>query len=233
MVDSRLRSRQRRAAYVGALPTAWVDLPSCRRSGIGPCLSTVRAGRSTGVRPPTSGSKQKGCKGTAKRRYVSLAFLQEPPCQECDGNSQEYVLSSVDPLSLLSQSSPPLRVTADEGRHAPIEPGYLSAMLIRHGSMELRWYAPQGSDPQQPHDRDELYIIVSGHGVFIRAEEKLPFGEDRTIVLGGAQRVSVQPGDALFVPAGTEHRFESISTDFGAWIIFYGPEGGERLCEQE
>ncbi len=137
-------------------------------------------------------------------------------------------MSGLNPLSLVNQCSIPLRVAADEGRQAAIEPGFLSAMLMWHGTMELRWYAPQGTDPQLPHDRDELYIIVSGHGVFMRAEEKVPFGEDRTMVLGGAQQVSVQPGDALFVPAGTEHRFESISPDFAAWIIFYGPEGGER-----
>jgi mannose-6-phosphate isomerase-like protein (cupin superfamily) len=141
-------------------------------------------------------------------------------------------LSGVETPSLVSEFPRPLRVAADEGRHAEIEPGYLSARLMRHGSMELRWYAPQGSDPQLPHDRDELYFIVSGHGVFMRAEEKLPFGEDRTMLLGGVRRVSVQPGDALFVPAGTEHRFESMSSDFGAWIVFYGPEGGERPCDQ-
>jgi mannose-6-phosphate isomerase-like protein (cupin superfamily) len=99
---------------------------------------------------------------------------------------------------------------------------------MQHGSMELRWYAPQGNDPQLPHDRDELYIIVSGHGLFMRAEEAVPFGEDRAMILGGAQRVAVRPGDVLFVPAGTEHRFESISADFGAWMVFYGPEGGEH-----
>ena len=137
-------------------------------------------------------------------------------------------MSGAIPLSRLGQYSIRLRVTADEGRDAAIEPGFLSAKLMQHGSMELRWYSPQETDPQLPHDRDELYIIVSGHGVFMRAEEKVPFGEDRMTVLGGAQRVSVQPGDALFVPAGAEHRFESISPDFGAWIIFYGPEGGER-----
>ena len=117
-------------------------------------------------------------------------------------------MSGANPLSLLSQWSIPLRVTADEARHAAIEPGFLSAKLMRHGTMELRWYAPQENDLQLPHDRDELYIIVSGHGVFVRAEEKLPFGEDRTMVIGGSEKVSVRPGDALFVPAGTEHRFE-------------------------
>ncbi len=141
-------------------------------------------------------------------------------------------MSGLDPLSLVDIAFPPLRVTAQEGRHAEIEPGYLSALLLRHGSMELRWYAPQGNDPQLPHDRDELYMIVSGHGVFMRADETIPFGQDGTMLLGGVQRVPVQPGDVLFVAAGTEHRFESMSADFGAWIIFYGPEGGERPCGQ-
>ena len=48
-------------------------------------------------------------------------------------------------------------------------------------------------------------------------------GTDEVLAL----RVAVKPGDALFVPAGTEHRFEAMSLDFGAWMIFYGPEGGE------
>jgi len=30
------------------------------------------------------------------------------------------------------------------------------------------------------------------------------------------------------VAAGVTHRFEEFSDDFGAWVMFYGPEGGER-----
>jgi len=29
------------------------------------------------------------------------------------------------------------------------------------------------------------------------------------------------------VPAGQRRRFENFSADFGAWVFFYGPEGGE------
>lgn len=113
-----------------------------------------------------------------------------------------------------------------------VEPGHLSAKLMVHGSMEVRWYAPQaklasGDDPQVPHDRDELYVIVSGTALFIRAEESAPFGDDHDLSLRGEERVAVKPGDALFVPAGTVHRFEAMSADFGTWMIFYGPEGGE------
>jgi mannose-6-phosphate isomerase-like protein (cupin superfamily) len=93
----------------------------------------------------------------------------------------------------------------------PLEPGRLSSLMKRHGSMELRWYAPKGSDPQVPHDKDEVYVIVSGRGWFTC----------------GTQRVAFGPGDALFVPAHEIHRFEDFTEDFATWVIFYGPAGGE------
>jgi len=36
-------------------------------------------------------------------------------------------------------------------------------------------------------------------------------------------------GDVLFVAAGVEHRFLNISDDFSAWVVFWGPKGGEQL----
>ena len=44
--------------------------------------------------------------------------------------------------------------------------------------------------------------------------------------LAGEAR-SFEPGEALFVPAGVEHRFVDFSDDFAAWVVFYGPPGGE------
>lgn len=129
---------------------------------------------------------------------------------------------------ILPKVVPKLRVTASEGRGASIMPGHISAKLMSYGSMEVRWYAPDGVDLQVPHDRDELYVIVQGMAVFIRAEDTVSFGDDLALNLRGEERVAVTPGDALFVPAGTEHRFEAMSADFGAWMIFYGPEGGEQ-----
>lgn len=85
-------------------------------------------------------------------------------------------------------------------------------ILLEHGSMELGYYKPAGSDPQQPHDQDEIYIIQSGSGWFVCGDERKPF----------------EPGEALFVPAGVVHRFEEFSDDFGAWVVFYGPSGGEK-----
>ena len=84
-------------------------------------------------------------------------------------------------------------------------------VLLERGTLELGYYAPEGVDPQQPHTQDEIYVIQSGSGFFVLGDERQPF----------------ETGEALFVPAGVTHRFEDFSDDFAAWVVFYGPEGGE------
>ncbi len=86
------------------------------------------------------------------------------------------------------------------------------ARVLGHGSMEVEVYAPRGSDPQTPHTRDELYVVVRGSGRFVNGPKRHAFG----------------PGDVLFVPAGVEHRFEDFTEDLVVWVVFYGPEGGEK-----
>jgi len=87
------------------------------------------------------------------------------------------------------------------------------AKLFAHGSLSVEIYQPKEVDLQQPHTRDEVYVIISGKGEFIN----------------GAKRMTFAPGDFLFVPAGVTHRFENFSEDFATWVIFYGPEGGEQI----
>jgi mannose-6-phosphate isomerase-like protein (cupin superfamily) len=99
-----------------------------------------------------------------------------------------------------------------QARSAPITPNDISSLLLSHGSMTLEFYMPRGVDKQTPHSKDEIYIIAAGHGWFC----------------SGADRFSVKQGDALFVPAGAEHRFEDFSDNFETWVVFYGPEGGEE-----
>jgi mannose-6-phosphate isomerase-like protein (cupin superfamily) len=89
--------------------------------------------------------------------------------------------------------------------------------VFEHGSLVVEIYAPRGSDPQKPHTRDELYIVVEGTGDFVTAQSRQPFG----------------PSDLLFAPAGEEHRFENFSNDLTVWVIFYGPEGGEAAQRDE
>lgn len=106
----------------------------------------------------------------------------------------------------------PWHATAAAAAAAPLPEGRRSAEILRHGSLEVRWYAPRGTDPQTPHDRDEIYIVASGKGWFVRGTERIAFG----------------PNDLLFVPAGMEHRFEDFSEDFATWVAFWGATGGER-----
>lgn len=87
----------------------------------------------------------------------------------------------------------------------------LYGVVLENGSMELGYYQPMDSDEQSPHEQDEIYIVQTGTGTLVRGDEKIAF----------------VPGDALFVAAGVEHRFIDFSDDFGAWVIFYGPTGGE------
>jgi mannose-6-phosphate isomerase-like protein (cupin superfamily) len=84
--------------------------------------------------------------------------------------------------------------------------------LFKHGTLSIELYAPRGHDPQTPHTRDEVYVVVKGSGNFRNGDEVHPF----------------DPGDLLFVPAGVEHRFEDFTDDLTVWVMFYGPEGGER-----
>ncbi len=86
------------------------------------------------------------------------------------------------------------------------------AKVLEHGSLVVEIYAPRGEDAQQLHTRDELYVVVNGGGHFVNGDERHAFA----------------PGDVLFVPAGVAHRFEDFTDDLVVWVVFYGPEGGER-----
>ena len=104
------------------------------------------------------------------------------------------------------------RMTVDRARAAVTdgEDG-LYGVLLERGATEVGFYAPRGEDLQRPHDRDEVYIVVSGRGRFL---------------LDGDER-EFETGEALFVPAGAEHRFVEFSDDFATWVVFFAAEDGE------
>ena len=101
--------------------------------------------------------------------------------------------------------------TLDEALATPIPEGRRSALIMEHGTMSVRLYAPEQIDNQSPHEQDEVYVVESGAGWFIN----------------GKSRHRFSAGDVLFVPAGVEHRFEDFKDDLTVWVIFYGPRGGE------
>jgi len=78
--------------------------------------------------------------------------------------------------------------------------------VFEHGTLEVEVYKPEKVDLQQPHTRDEVYIVIAGRGFFIN----------------DGVRSAIKEGDFLFVPAGIEHRFENFTDDFSTWVLFYG-----------
>jgi mannose-6-phosphate isomerase-like protein (cupin superfamily) len=100
---------------------------------------------------------------------------------------------------------------ADALSRIPGPAGERFAELFKRGTLSIELYAPRGSDPQQPHTQDEVYLVHQGRGRFRNGDTVHPF----------------EPGDVLFVPAGVVHRFEQFSEDLAVWVVFYGPAGGE------
>ena len=97
--------------------------------------------------------------------------------------------------------------------------GAHSITLFEHGSLQVKMYVPRGPngemiDPQEPHARDEIYMVARGSGVFFNGETRQAF----------------QTGDLIFAPARSAHRFEDFTDDFAVWVMFFGPEGGEPLA---
>ena len=90
---------------------------------------------------------------------------------------------------------------------------YPFVQILQRGSLEVEIYKPADIDKQQPHAKDELYVIISGSSSF--------FHEGNTY--------KVEAGDSLFVPAYDEHRFFNFTEDFVTWVFFFGPKGGEKV----
>lgn len=98
-------------------------------------------------------------------------------------------------------------ITRSEAMKAVTSGATLYARFLQEPSGDVGFYRPRPTDPQEPHARDEIYVVASGTGTFVCAE----------------QRTTFEAGDLLFVPRGVVHRFEDFDDDFAAWVIFLGP----------
>jgi mannose-6-phosphate isomerase-like protein (cupin superfamily) len=67
------------------------------------------------------------------------------------------------------------------------------------------------TDPQTPHDEDELYVVMSGRARFT----------------GGDRTVDVSTGSVFFVAALEVHRFHDVTEDLTV-LVFFGPAEGSR-----
>jgi mannose-6-phosphate isomerase-like protein (cupin superfamily) len=67
-----------------------------------------------------------------------------------------------------------------------------------------------GSDDQVPHREDEIYVVVRG----------------RAVLLVGGERLDVAAGSAVYVSAGTVHRFVDVVEDLTVLVVFAPPYSG-------
>ena len=83
---------------------------------------------------------------------------------------------------------------------------YLEFLRVPSLSAGLYALPAGGVDPQKPHAEDEVYYVVSGRASITVADE------DR----------QVEPGTVVYVAAGVEHRFHSITEDLTV-LVFFAP----------
>ncbi len=85
--------------------------------------------------------------------------------------------------------------------------------FFRADSMSLGLYVlnVDETDPQQPHTEDEIYYVASGRA-------RLQVGEEER---------DVQPGSIVFVGAGVDHRFHSITETLTLLVIFAPARGSQ------
>jgi len=100
---------------------------------------------------------------------------------------------------------------ADARARIPGPAGEHSVSVLQRGSLNLKLSLPVSPNQQTPHAQDEIYVIIQGRGVLFH----------------DGKRDAFEPGDVMFVAAGTEHSFEDFTEDLAVWVVFYGPTGGE------
>ncbi|GCE21394.1 cupin domain-containing protein [Dictyobacter kobayashii] len=93
-----------------------------------------------------------------------------------------------------------------QAKHASTQKLYNEFLRVPTLSVGL-YVLPAGAlDPQLPHSEDEVYIVQSGQATIQVAGEDQP----------------VSAGSIIFVAAGVDHRFHSITEDLSV-LVFFAP----------
>lgn len=99
-------------------------------------------------------------------------------------------------------------LTINELRKLAESSGERYLEFLRQPSMSLGLYRLRAgeADPQQPHQQDEVYYVISGKGK-LRVEDKV---------------YNATPGSILFVAKLAEHKFIYIEEDLEL-LVFFAP----------
>src|SRR3954463_16332538 len=100
-------------------------------------------------------------------------------------------MASPDDFPEALRTAKPFDVAAAKERLAAAAGGY--EVVHRSAGLEVGVYVLVAPEPdrQQPHEDDEVYVVLEGTGTLEVEQEQ----------------VELQEGHAVFVPAGAEHRF--------------------------
>jgi mannose-6-phosphate isomerase-like protein (cupin superfamily) len=109
----------------------------------------------------------------------------------------------------------PFDIDGARARLAGASGGY--EIVHRSPGLEIGVYVLMAPEPdrQQPHDDDEVYIVLEGRGV-LEVEGK---------------PVDLREGHAVFVPAGAEHRFTGYE-QLTVLVIFERHEHGSCAAHE-
>ena len=99
----------------------------------------------------------------------------------------------------------------DETQRALVARGGGYEVVHTSPGLEIGVYVLVAPEPdrQQPHDEDEVYVVLDGAG---------------TLEVEGTA-TALTEGMAIFVPAGAEHRFTAYE-QLALLVIFNGPHSG-------
>ena len=96
----------------------------------------------------------------------------------------------------------------------PGEHTYVDFLRKEMLSLGMAIWPAGGEDTQEPHTEDEVYIVMAGRGVIRVAQADRP----------------VESGSVVYVGAGVEHRFHSVTDDLHV-LVFWAPPYGSRAPE--
>ena len=90
--------------------------------------------------------------------------------------------------------------------HHDAAPGYREFLAVPALSLGIFVAAPGDVDRQEPHDRDEVYVVVDGEAVLDVA----------------GQLHQLAAGSVAYVPAGVAHHFLQVHEDLRVLVLFAG-----------
>ena len=84
--------------------------------------------------------------------------------------------------------------------------GELYLEFLRRDSMSCGLYVlePGADDPQEPHQEDEVYVVLAGRARLRMADQDQPVG----------------PGSVLFVAGTVPHRFHDVTERLSVLVLF-------------